>query len=60
MREVHEGVCGTHIRGQALARKVARVGYYWPTTRVDKISDSGGRLFHKVNRSETGRHHFGR
>ncbi|RDX86017.1 hypothetical protein CR513_32693, partial [Mucuna pruriens] len=28
IREVHEGVCGTHIGGRALASKIARVGYY--------------------------------
>ncbi|RDX90227.1 hypothetical protein CR513_27935, partial [Mucuna pruriens] len=33
MREVHEGVCGSHIRGRALASKVARADYYWPTLR---------------------------
>ncbi|GKV37206.1 hypothetical protein SLEP1_g45263 [Rubroshorea leprosula] len=30
MREVHEGVCGTHIGGRTLARKLLRHGYYWP------------------------------
>jgi len=33
--EVHEGVCGTHIRGTALAAKVLKVGYYWPTMKED-------------------------
>ena len=31
LREVHEGVCGNHIGAQALAGKVLRQGYYWPT-----------------------------
>ncbi|GKU96145.1 hypothetical protein SLEP1_g9416 [Rubroshorea leprosula] len=31
VREVHEGVCGTHIGGKTLARKLLRQGYYWPT-----------------------------
>ncbi|GKV46505.1 hypothetical protein SLEP1_g53487 [Rubroshorea leprosula] len=31
VREVHEGVCGTHIGGRTLARKLLRHGYYWPT-----------------------------
>ncbi|GKU90472.1 hypothetical protein SLEP1_g4462 [Rubroshorea leprosula] len=31
VREVHEGVCGTHIDGRTLARKLLRHGYYWPT-----------------------------
>ncbi|GKV47147.1 hypothetical protein SLEP1_g54067 [Rubroshorea leprosula] len=30
VREVHEGVCGTHIDGKTLARKLLRYGYYWP------------------------------
>ena len=28
LREVHEGVCGNHIRARALAGKVLRQGYY--------------------------------
>ncbi|RDX62821.1 Tf2-8, partial [Mucuna pruriens] len=35
IQEVHEGVCGTHIGGSALASKIARAGYYWPTLRHD-------------------------
>ncbi|RDY06589.1 hypothetical protein CR513_09398, partial [Mucuna pruriens] len=35
IEEVHEGVCGTHIGGRALASKIARAGYYWPTLRKD-------------------------
>ena len=31
LREVHEGVCGNHIGARALAGKVLRQGYYWPT-----------------------------
>ncbi|GKV49513.1 hypothetical protein SLEP1_g56262 [Rubroshorea leprosula] len=31
VREVHEGVCGAHIGGKTLARKLMRHGYYWPT-----------------------------
>jgi hypothetical protein len=26
--EVHEGVCGSHIGGRALAAKILRAGYY--------------------------------
>ncbi|XP_045796465.1 uncharacterized protein LOC123890806 [Trifolium pratense] len=33
--EVHEGVCGSHIGGRALAAKVLRAGYYWPTMKED-------------------------
>ncbi|GKU95991.1 hypothetical protein SLEP1_g9277 [Rubroshorea leprosula] len=35
VREVHEGVCGTHIGGRTLARKLLRQGYYWPTMVKD-------------------------
>ena len=35
MAEVHEGVCRHHLRGQSLAAKVPRVGYYWPTMKAD-------------------------
>ena len=35
LREVHEGVCGNHIGVRALAGKVSRQGYYWPTILRD-------------------------
>ena len=35
LREVHEGICWNHIRAQALAGKVLRQGYYWPTIHKD-------------------------
>jgi len=35
MAKVHEGVCGTHIGGRALAAKILRVGYYWLTMKED-------------------------
>ncbi|GKU99600.1 hypothetical protein SLEP1_g12423 [Rubroshorea leprosula] len=35
VREVHEGVCGTHIGGKTLVRKLLRHGYYWPTMVED-------------------------
>ncbi|XP_063938093.1 uncharacterized protein LOC135147954 [Daucus carota subsp. sativus] len=30
LREVHEGVCGQHLGGRALAHKATRLGFYWP------------------------------
>ncbi|RDY02452.1 hypothetical protein CR513_14085, partial [Mucuna pruriens] len=33
IKEVHEGLCGSHIEGRALASKIARAGYYWPTLK---------------------------
>ena len=35
LREVHESVCGNHIGARALAGKVLRQGYYWPTILRD-------------------------
>ncbi|XP_072083612.1 uncharacterized protein [Arachis hypogaea] len=35
LREVHEGCCGHHIGGKALARKLIRAEYYWPSMMVD-------------------------
>ena len=35
LREVHEGVCGNHIGARALAGKVLRHRYYWPTMLKD-------------------------
>nr|KYP52767.1 Gypsy retrotransposon integrase-like protein 1 [Cajanus cajan] len=35
LREIHEGICGSHSGGRTLAAKVLRVGYYWPTLRTD-------------------------
>ncbi|XP_070007853.1 uncharacterized protein [Nicotiana sylvestris] len=31
MNEVHAGVCGTHMNGYVLAKKILRAGYYWLT-----------------------------
>ena len=35
LREVHAGICGNHIGARALAGKVLRQGYYWPTILKD-------------------------
>ncbi|XP_072087999.1 uncharacterized protein [Arachis hypogaea] len=35
LREVHLGYCGHHIGGKALARKLIRAGYYWPSMMAD-------------------------
>ncbi|XP_057719871.1 uncharacterized protein LOC130934302 [Arachis stenosperma] len=35
LREVHEGCCGHHIGGKALARKLIQAGYYWPSMMED-------------------------
>ncbi|XP_058189230.1 uncharacterized protein LOC131306819 [Rhododendron vialii] len=31
MEEIHEGVCGPHMSGVMLARKILRQGYFWST-----------------------------
>nr|KYP44698.1 Retrovirus-related Pol polyprotein from transposon 297 family [Cajanus cajan] len=35
LREVHEGICGSHTGRRTLAPKVLRAGYYWPTLKTD-------------------------
>ena len=37
MSEVHEGECSSHIGGRALAAKVLRAGFYWPTMKQDSL-----------------------
>lgn len=35
LAEVHESVCGNHQGARALAFKLVRYGYYWPTMKKD-------------------------
>ena len=35
LKEVHEGICGNHIRARSLVEKTLRQGYYWPTMLKD-------------------------
>ncbi|GKV39886.1 hypothetical protein SLEP1_g47587 [Rubroshorea leprosula] len=35
LREVHEGVCGSHVGARTLAHKVLRQGYYYPNMYKD-------------------------
>ena len=35
MREVHAGVCGPHMGGHMLTRKIIRAGYFWLTMEAD-------------------------
>ena len=35
MREVHAGVCGPHMGGHMLTRKIKRTGYFWLTMEID-------------------------
>ncbi|XP_077215527.1 uncharacterized protein LOC143850108 [Tasmannia lanceolata] len=38
LRETHEGICGEHLGGKALAIKVLLRSLYWPTLRQDALS----------------------
>ena len=40
MKKIHEGICGNHVRGQSLAFKTLRQGYYWPTMKADYMEFS--------------------
>jgi hypothetical protein len=33
--DVHDGICGQHLGAKALAKKVLRAGYFWPTMLKD-------------------------
>ena len=35
LAELHEGICGNHLRGRTLAHRAHTQGYYWPTMRAD-------------------------
>ncbi|XP_077226258.1 uncharacterized protein LOC143859431 [Tasmannia lanceolata] len=35
IEQMHEGVCGPHMSGKMLSRKILRLGYYWPTMAAD-------------------------
>ena len=35
LKEVHEGDYGEHLRGNALAGKILRAGFFWPSLRQD-------------------------
>ncbi|XP_077232166.1 uncharacterized protein LOC143866923 [Tasmannia lanceolata] len=35
IEQTYEGVCGPHMNGKMLSRKILRLGYYWPTMEAD-------------------------
>jgi hypothetical protein len=35
LREIHEGICGSHSGARVLALKAVRVGFYWPNMYKD-------------------------
>ncbi|XP_037497677.1 uncharacterized protein LOC119371491 [Jatropha curcas] len=49
MKKIHEGVCGTHLSGISLARKIMRQGYFWTQMEGDCVN--------YVRHSKTCQHH---
>ena len=37
LRELHKGICGSHVVRMFLALKAIRNGYFWPTMKVDAL-----------------------
>jgi hypothetical protein len=37
MKEIHAGLCGSHIESRPLLRKVFRQGFYWPKAASDAV-----------------------
>ena len=37
IKEVYQGVCGPHMNGQMLTKKIMRLGFYWVTMEADCI-----------------------
>lgn len=35
LREIHEGICGSHSEGRAMAYRAIRDGYYWASMKRD-------------------------
>ncbi|XP_077226343.1 uncharacterized protein LOC143859575 [Tasmannia lanceolata] len=35
IEQTHEGVCGPHMNGKMLSRKILRLGFYWPSMETD-------------------------
>ncbi|XP_059446338.1 uncharacterized protein LOC132177877 [Corylus avellana] len=38
LREIHEGVCGSHSGPRILAHKAVRAGFFWPSMNQDSIN----------------------
>ncbi|XP_049414856.1 uncharacterized protein LOC125877669 [Solanum stenotomum] len=47
LKEVHAGVCGTHMNGFTLAKKILRAGYFWMT-----IENDYGRFVQKCHKCQ--------
>ena len=35
IKEAHSGVCGGHVNGLMLSKKIIWLGYYWPSLELD-------------------------
>ena len=38
MEEVHQGICGPHMNGRMLAKKILRIRYFWNTMETDCVN----------------------
>ena len=38
LAETHEGICGQHLGSRALASKILRAGFFWPTMKEDALN----------------------
>ncbi|XP_059436627.1 uncharacterized protein LOC132169643 [Corylus avellana] len=38
LREIHEGICGSHSGARILAHKTVRAGFFWPSMNQDSIN----------------------
>ena len=37
MEEVYQGICGSHMNGRMLDKKILRIGHYWNTMEIDCV-----------------------
>ena len=37
IEEAHSGICGGHVNGLMLSKKIIRLGYYWPSLESDSV-----------------------
>ena len=38
LREIHEGICGSHSGSRILVHKAVRAGFYWPNMSKDSVA----------------------
>ena len=37
IEEIHQEICGPHMNGRVLAKKILRLVYYWNTMKIDCV-----------------------